>query len=118
MVVRGLADLENQSSNSNNGSGPSAASMQLLPSIKEMLFPGIKLRTFTAAITIIDIAMFIITLIVGQIWFGGAFVKENTSVGPSVLALSAVGGLSKARIVRNLEIYRYLTPIILHAGLQ
>lgn len=73
-------------------------------------------RTVTTVISLIDVVMFIITLIVGAAKYDGAFVKGNDMGGPSSLTLCAMGGKYEPAI-RAGAIWRFFSPILLHAGI-
>ena len=85
-------------------------------SISERIFPWHKLLSLTTIIAIVNVVMFIITLIVAANLYGGAFVKGNSQGGPSAEALRAMGGKWEPDIVSG-DVWRLLTPIVLHAGL-
>lgn len=74
------------------------------------------LRTFTSFISIVDIVLFIITLIVGAVKFGAAFDKNNKMAGPSSQVLRYMGGKYTPDIREDGEIWLLVTPIFLHAG--
>lgn len=90
-------------------------SNDVLPSIRESLFPKFNVRTFTFVISMVEVAMFVCTLIVGQLFYGGMFVQTNPMAGPTAACLRAMGGKFTPDIcVGRLD--RLMTPIILHAG--
>lgn len=86
-----------------------------LPSIGAMCCPGRKCLAFTTMISLVEVAVFIATLVVGALMFDGAFVQGNTMLGPSPETLKFMGGTSKPDIL-NGEVWRLLSPIVLHAG--
>jgi len=79
-------------------------------------FPWISLYTFTAFISILEVTMFVVTLVVGGVKFDGAIVKGNNMLGPSAQTLKYMGGKYGPDIQHG-EVWRLVTPIILHAGL-
>jgi len=88
----------------------------LQPELSERIFPWIGWRRVTTAVCIIDVLMFIITLIVGGAKYDGAFVKGNDMGGPSALTLCEMGGKWEPAI-RAGAIWRFFSPILLHAGI-
>lgn len=125
-----LRDLQNQGSrpSSSNYASPleggprgiplwSAPAQRGLPDLSQMCCPRIALRKLTTVIAIIDLIMFIITLIVGAASYDGAFAKSNSLGGPSAITLRAMGGKYGPDILYNSEVWRLFTAIVLHAGL-
>jgi len=85
-------------------------------SISDFLMPRFSVRTFTFFISIIQIIMFIITLIVGATKYDGAFVSSNTMAGPSTQTFIAMGGKWLPDIKRG-YIWLLFTPALLHGGI-
>jgi len=85
-------------------------------SLIERIFPWHKLLSFTTFICIVNVIMFIATLIVGATMFDGAFVSDNAMGGPSSFTLRYMGGKWEPWIVDG-EVWRLITPIFLHGGL-
>ncbi len=84
--------------------------------LSERIFPWHKLISFTTLICIVDVVMFITSLIVGATMFDGAFVKGNRMGGPSPWTLRYMGGKWQPWIVEG-QVWRFITPIFLHSGL-
>lgn len=126
MVVRGLADLEDQSDGGrSSGMGGARAvpsggvapmALPVLPSIKEIMFPQARWRSFIGVMSTIDVVMFLITLIVGATR-DGAFVKANSMAGPSSQTLLAMGAIEKLKLIKHYEVWRLFSAVVLHAGL-
>lgn len=104
--------------------GPKGVSMMMpepnldgsLPSCTQRWFPHTAKYRLTTLIIVIDIVMFIITLIVGGAKYDGAFVSGNSMGGPSTLTLYNMGGKWMIDI-RDGAVWRLFTSIILHAGI-
>ncbi len=71
--------------------------------------PTITWKSFTAIITVVDIAMFIVTLV-----FGWQTAGEFLS--PSIDILIKFGGRTVADIIYKYQVWRFLTPVFLHAN--
>lgn len=72
-------------------------------------------KSMTTFVSILDVVMFIITLIVGAAEFDGAFVKGNDMGGPSTVTLCHMGGKWEPSIQAG-HVWRLFTAILLHAG--
>jgi len=85
------------------------------PSMVQRCCPWITLYAFTTFISIVDVIMFIATLIVGATKYDGAVVKGNPMLGPSSWTLYEMGGKWEPDIKAG-AVWRLITPIFLHAG--
>jgi len=83
--------------------------------IWDFLMPRFSVRTFTFLISMIQIIMFIITVIVGAVKYDGAFVSSNTMLGPSTQTFIAMGGKWLPDIKKG-HIWLLFTPALLHGG--
>jgi len=92
-----------------------APSSEPMPTIGERIMPRFNVRTFTFVVSVLDLIIFVVTLIVGGAKFDGAFVKGNSMGGPSSYTFYYMGGKWEAAI-RAGHVWRLLTPIVLHAG--
>eukprot|EP00455_Lapot_gusevi_P035566 TRINITY_DN3938_c0_g1_i7.p1 TRINITY_DN3938_c0_g1~~TRINITY_DN3938_c0_g1_i7.p1 ORF type:complete len:294 (-),score=49.70 TRINITY_DN3938_c0_g1_i7:66-947(-) len=86
------------------------------PTIGEILCPRFHWKSFTMFISVVQLIMFIVSLIVGATKYDGAFVKSNEMGGPSALPLLDLGA-KYLPYIRKGEVYRFITPIFLHAGI-
>jgi membrane associated rhomboid family serine protease len=82
-----------------------------------ILIYSFRKTALTTWITIAQILAFAITLIVGQAKFDGAFVASNSTAGPSAATLQYMGAKYGPAIYTG-QIWRIVTPILLHAGLS
>ena len=98
------------------GAGGGGAGGSMYPPINKVLAPNFTPRSFIFVISMIQIVVFILELIVGQIWFCGAFVSGNDMAGPSSTCLKWMGGKYLV-CIQNGEVYRFFTPALLHAGI-
>lgn len=89
----------------------------LEPSLSQRIFPGITWMAMTTFVTLLDVALFVITLIVGGAKFDGAFVEDNKMGGPSATTLCNMGGKWEPSI-RDGHVWRLFTAILLHAGVM
>merc|ERR1719192_1014152 len=97
------------------GGGPGAGG-SMYPSINKVLAPNYTPKSFIFIISVIQILVFITELVVGQIWFCGAFVTGNDMAGPSSTCLKWMGG-KYLPCIQNGEVWRFFTPALLHAGI-
>ena len=98
------------------GAGGGGAGGSMYPPINKVLAPNFTVRSFIFIISIIQIIVFIMELIVGGLWFCGAFVQGNDMAGPSSDCLKWMGG-KYLSCIQNGEVYRFFTPALLHAGI-
>lgn len=89
-----------------------------LPTIGSMMCPSFKLSLFSFIFTIsvVQIAVFIATLIVASEKFEGAFVKGNDMIGPGPDVFLFMGG-KYTPYIKDGAIWRLLVPIFLHGGI-
>ena len=86
------------------------------PPINKVLAPNFSPYTFIFVISVIQILMFIVELIYGQVVNGAAFVSTNDMAGPSATTMKDLGA-KFLPCIQDGEVYRFLTPAILHAGI-
>jgi hypothetical protein len=88
---------------------------QAIGSLRDRIFPRFNMYTFTFIISMIQIVMFIITLIVGGARFDGAFVKGNNMLGPSAITFFWMGKI----LIAITCPYRYClyTPALISCAL-
>lgn len=86
------------------------------PECLENIFPYPGLLNFITIVSILEVILFIVTLVVGQEYYDGAFVKGNRMAGPSATTLKAMGGKWEPDIYMG-HIYLLISPIFLHAGI-
>jgi membrane associated rhomboid family serine protease len=113
--IQGYADAEETTGISMMAPKPSPDGLE--PSLSQRLLPGITWMAMTTFITILDIVLFIITLIVGGAKYDGAFVSDNKLGGPSSTTLCVMGGKWEPSI-RDGHVWRLFTAILLHAGIM
>jgi len=97
----------------NGAPGPHASPY---PPLNKVLAPNYYPYTFIFIMTAIQICVFIIELIIGQIYEDGAFVSSNDMAGPSSTTLKLMGG-KYLPCIQDGEIYRFFTPCFLHSGI-
>ena len=97
--------------NNDDGDGGS-----MYPPISKVLAPNYTSKSFIFIISMIQIILFIFELIIGGWFEDGAFVEGNDMAGPSSATLKLMGG-KYLPCIQNGEIYRFLTPALLHAGI-
>jgi len=89
---------------------------QMFPSFSKFLARDFGRHTFIFYITIIQILMFIVELIWGQVKYDEMFNKDNTMAGPGTLTMRDLGG-KDTYLIREGEIWRLVLPAILHGGI-
>lgn len=87
-----------------------------IPDMCPRILPRIGWKRATTVIIIIDLLMFLITLIVGGAKCDGAFVKGNEMAGPSAATLALMGGKCEPAI-RDGDFWLLFTPMVLHSGI-
>uniref|UniRef100_A0A7S3YTX7 rhomboid protease n=1 Tax=Lotharella globosa TaxID=91324 RepID=A0A7S3YTX7_9EUKA len=88
----------------------------MLPDLIDLFAPWFFIRSFAFLITCVEIAMFLISMYVGHVYFDGAFVKNNDMGGPSEETLVSMGAVSTPLIKNQFQFWRLFTPLFLHAG--
>ena len=96
------------------GNGNSGGSMY--PPINKVLAPNYTAKSFIFVISIIQVIAFSMELLVGTSVEDGAFVPGNDMAGPSSATLKLMGG-KYLPCIQDGEIYRFLTPALLHSGI-
>jgi len=115
--IRTLKDLENQSqpyqpfgvSQSNERDSSSGGGAQ---SCLQAVFPGFKYRSFTFIVTIIQVAIFILSEL--YFWYLGYYVDKNASY---TCVLYKLGSKYTPAIVFKYHLHRLVFPIFLHGSL-
>jgi len=98
------------------GAGGGGAGGSLYPPMNKVLAPNFDPCTFIFIITIIQIVVFSTELIIGQLYFCGAFVTGNDMAGPSTDCMKWMQA-KYVPCIQNGEVWRFLTPALLHAGI-
>lgn len=88
----------------------------VFPSMSKTLARNFNRNTFIFYITIIQIAMFIVELLWGQIEYGVMFDENNTMAGPGVQTMDDLGAKVTYKI-QDGQLYRLVLPAILHGGI-
>jgi len=86
------------------------------PVLNKVFAPNFSKNTFIFWISIIQIIVFILELIVGQVFEDGAFVASNSMAGPSAVTLKIMGG-KYLKCIQQGEVYRFVSPALLHSGI-
>jgi len=98
------------------GAGGGGAGGSLYPPISKVLAPNFNPCTFIFVVTVLQIAIFCTELIIGQIYFCGAFVTANDMAGPSTDCMKWMQA-KYVPCIQNGEVQRFFTPALLHAGI-
>lgn len=83
---------------------------------QDMLAPKFTKRSFIFVMIVLQVLYFIVSLIVGQAMFDGAFVVSNSLAGPSGLTLRELGAKC-VNLIQSGQVFRFITPVFLHGGL-
>lgn len=86
------------------------------PPMKDFLAPNFNKNTFIFWITLIQIIMFLIELLWGQIKYNQMFDLNNTMAGPGTLTTIDLGA-KENRLIQRGEIFRLFTSSLLHEGI-
>eukprot|EP00470_Lotharella_oceanica_P003618 CAMPEP_0170173342 /NCGR_PEP_ID=MMETSP0040_2-20121228/6615_1 /TAXON_ID=641309 /ORGANISM="Lotharella oceanica, Strain CCMP622" /LENGTH=305 /DNA_ID=CAMNT_0010414471 /DNA_START=14 /DNA_END=931 /DNA_ORIENTATION=- len=89
----------------------------MLPDLIDLFAPWFFIRSFTFFITCVEIAIFLVSMYVGQVYFDGALVKNNEMGGPSEETLLFMGAVSTPLIKNSYQFWRLITSLFLHAGI-
>ncbi|MES1915361.1 MAG: hypothetical protein MHM6MM_007320 [Cercozoa sp. M6MM] len=95
--------------------GQGIAPSDIYPPLYKVFMPEFDKHTFIFMITCVQLVMMVVTFIVGA-FNDGAFVRENSSAGPSTCTFDKMGGKHTAKIQSG-QVHRLVVPIVLHAGL-
>jgi len=130
--IRGIADVRSSPANGQQGRAPSNAQGgpnnifmmtgnensggSMYPPINKVLAPNYTAKSFIFVISIIQVIAFSLELLVGATVEDGAFVPGNDMAGPSSATLKLMGG-KYLPCIQDGEIYRFLTPALLHSGI-
>ena len=88
----------------------------MYPPINKVLAPNFDPCTFIFVITILQIIIFATELIIGQVYFCGAFVTSNDMAGPSTTCMKWMQA-KYTPCIQSGEVWRFFTPALLHAGI-
>jgi len=86
------------------------------PAMKHFLAPNFNKNTFIFWLTLIQILMFLIELLWGQIKYNQMFDLNNTMAGPGLQTIIDLGAKENLLIKKG-EVYRLLTSAFLHEGI-
>ena len=98
------------------GAGGGGAGGSMYPPISKVLAPNFDPCTFIFVVTCLQITIFTLELIMGQIYFCGAFVTANDMAGPSTTCMKWMQA-KYVPCIQNGEVWRFITPALLHAGI-
>eukprot|EP00494_Astrolonche_serrata_P024840 UN25100 len=88
----------------------------VFPPMNKVLAKDYNPRTFILFITIVEIIMFIVELAYSWAEYGTPFDEDNTMAGPGTDAVRDLGACD-TELIQDGEVYRLVTPIILHGGI-
>jgi len=88
----------------------------MYPPINKVLAPNYTAKSFIFVISMIQVVAFCMELFVGATVEDGAFVEGNDMAGPSSATLKLMGG-KYLPCIQDGEVYRFLTPALLHSGI-
>eukprot|EP01084_Bolivina_argentea_P046325 85310_1 len=116
--------VQGASGEQNNGAGPNIFMMSgndgsgasMYPPINKVLAPNYTPKSFIFIITMLQLILFGMELVTGQLLEDGAFVEGNDMAGPSSTTLKVMGA-KYLPCIQNGELYRFFTPALLHAGI-
>lgn len=80
--------------------------------LKGSFCPGLSMKSFTAIITVIDIAFYILTLL-----WDGIDSSSSEFLKPKYKTLELFGSRVPYLMKNNFQVWRFLTPVFLHANL-
>jgi len=86
------------------------------PDLCDLFCPRFRYLCFTTIISAIQVIMLIVCLIVGATKFDGAFVKGNDMGGPGPQTFKYMGA-KYLPCIQEGQVYRFVTPIVLHGGI-
>jgi len=89
---------------------------EMYPPISHFLAPSFDMKTFIFFISVIQMIYFIAELVVGHLFFSGAFVIGNNMAGPGADTLKAMGAKYGPAIWEG-QVFRFWTPALMHGGI-
>jgi membrane associated rhomboid family serine protease len=98
------------------GGGGANPGGSIYPPINKVLAPNFTVRSFIFWVSVAQVCVFVAELFVGQFVENGAFVASNSMAGPNTETLKIMGG-KYLPCIQNGEVYRFITPAFLHAGI-
>ena len=98
------------------GGGGGGGAGPMYPPMNKVLAPNFSPWTFIFFISVVQILMFIVELIYGQVAGSGAFVSGNDMAGPSATTMEKLGA-KYVKCIQDGQVYRFISPAVLHAGI-